>query len=126
MNQAMSEVDPTGLCPVYSMNIMTYGGQTWHNWYRGDTDYACPPFGIGMGMSQGNPQPGSPFGSSDPGRSGAGSGGGSQAPNKYIKKPGPPPSRDCQGEANDAAIQAVKDNFNEGFVGVNLYVATVT
>lgn len=41
------------------------------------------------------------------------------APNRYINKPGPPKSRDCQGEANAAALQAVKDNFNGDFLGIN-------
>ncbi len=89
MNQAMSGVDPTGLCPYWSEWTDTYtgvGGTTTHNWYLSDDGYPCyyPPSGGGLGVSQGNPPPGSPFGNSNSGSSGAGGGGGVVAPNNAL------------------------------------------
>lgn len=103
-NQPLSLVDPTGLfssvpCPVSV-------------WAAG-CDYPLqPPSGC---SGYGSCQSGNPGNPGNPGNGGSGGGGG--APDH---KPGPPQSRNCQGEANAAALQAVGDNFNEDFVGVNV------
>ena len=85
MNQTMSGVDPTGLCPKWlpwDSKYNAVGYDTVHNWYLSDDSYPCyyPPYGGGLGVSQGNPPPGSPFGNSNSmGYDGGGGGGG--APN---------------------------------------------